>query len=543
MADHNVGTLKVQLELDQSKFEQGSKKATTSLDNLKTKADETSKSGGILSEGIGQITDKFKSMLTPAALVTAGIAAVAAAATACVVVGDKMASTFDDVQVATGATGETLENLNKSLENVGSTASSTFDTLGAALGNLNTYLGLTGDELERLTVLTSKYADITGESSEATSEAISKMFNNWGVDASEYEKYMNQLYGLGQATGLSMSQIANQLVSNGALYRQMGFSVEEAAAQLSAFNKYGYSSGTVSTAMTAALKYMTANGIEPSVDAYTQLTDAIANSSSATESMSLAQEVFGTRAAFEMRDALMATNEEYKNLTSNMDSYNSALQDSIDLQRGGLSEAWTTFSNKLATVAMTVFTAVEPALVVLVNALSLVLDVITAVGTVVGNLIGWFTDFITSFKPIQDALSFFADIGSAIGQAWDWLTGNQANGSETMANDMTSVSESIDAATGSMRDYSASLDTAIQKTNQLTAASGAGTSGSDPYVNTGMNYYMENGYKIYSNGDRVKDNGTVYNNSITVQGGGYPTEEIARIYAYQQALNSMKARY
>lgn len=559
----NVGEVSVNLTLNTDKFKSSANQVKGELDKLQQKCKETGGASAYIKEGFSQIGDKLTGLISPANVVAAGLAAIAGACASVAINGEKMQEIFDDLQVATGALGDSLESLNQSLRTTMRDSSTTADKLGGAIGNLNTYLGLTGDEVENLAVLFAKYSDITGKDVLNATEKASKAFNLWGVETKDMERIMNDFYGISQATGIGVEELFTAVTDGAAFMSRFGYTIEEAGIELASFEKFGISSATVLTGMKMAISHMTEQGIEPNKEAWDNLKDSIANATSDADAMNIAMKMFGSRYAADMVDAIKLADKAVGQLGDNMEGLNTALQDSIDLQEGGLQENLTKLSNRFAMGADAIWKKLEPALAALVEGFIALLDILDpvfrfigmlidvalvplqAIITVIGNALQWLyenvlkplSDWVNGFlDAIQPIIDFFGGIGEGIAKFF----GFTSDGSEEAKDGIDNVGKSISKATDSMNTYCSSIDKAIDKTNQLTAASG---SGEDPYVNTGMNYHIENGYKIYADGTRVKEGGTTYNNSITVQGGGYPSEEMARVYAYNQALNALKARY
>lgn len=561
--EKDVGTLRAYLTLDTSNYEKGSQKAESQTDKLKESLSKATDASEYFKAGFNQLSSTISNLISPAAIVAGGITAIGAAAIETFNVGDKLRATMDDLQVSTGALGESLDDLSQSLENVMWNSSATADKLGVAMGNLNTYLGITGDDLENLTELFSKYSDLTGNDVATATEKASKAFNLWGVETEDMADTLNVFYGISQSTGITIEALFANVTDGASYLKRLGYSIEDAAVELASFEKYGMSASTVLTGMKMAISKMAEQGIEPTKEAWDSLKESIANATTDAEALAIATDAFGSRYAADMVDAIKLVDDAVGGLNGNIDAMKDALDESIANQAFGLDEAWTRLSNRLATGAMKVFDTIEPALIVIVDALATIVEaatwlfdafkpVIDAILTpirvaleavsftgkeiydkILVPIYEWCEGFLEFIQPITDFIDgLVKGINSLLG-----ITADEGNESE---NAMKNAANAVDKATSSMDAYCDSLDSAISKTKELSATS---SSGEDPYVNTGMNYHIENGYKIYADGTRVKDGGTIFNNSITVQGGGYATEEMARIYAYNQAMNSLKARY
>lgn len=603
--EKDVGTLRVNLTLNTDDYERGSQKVESQTDKIKESFSKATNAGDYFKQGFSQLTSTISNFLSPAAIVGMAITAIGAAVVETAKVGAEMEKTFEDLQVATGALGDSLDDLNQSLENVMWNSSATADTLGTAMGNLNTYLGLTGEDLETLTELFSKYSDITGNDVASVTEKASKAFNLWGVETEDMADTLNVFFGVSQSTGMTVEKLFSSVTDGASYLKRLGYSIEDAAIELGSFEKYGMSASTVLTGMKMAISNMTEKGIEPTKEAWDRLKQSIVDAKTDQEALAIATEAFGSRYAAQMVDAIKLADDAVGGLSGNIDAMKDSLDESIALQEGGLDEAWTKLSNRLASGAGKLFDIVEPALVAIVNVLIAIVDMATFVVdiiTAIGKAISWLVEGGISL--IVDAVKWLIDGISAIGEGVSWLIDNalkplmdlilkpikaildaiyfvgkavydyilvpiyewcqgflaliqplidfinsliegintlfsfSGRGGANATDAMKNTSNAIVDATKSMDAYGNSIDKVIGKTKELSAVS---SNGAD--VNTGMNYHIENGYKIYADGTRVKDGGTTYNNNITVQGSGYPSEQVARSYAYTQALNALNARY
>ena len=85
----------------------------------------------------------------------------------------------------TGATGEALDDLKKSMENLYSTLPVSAEEAGSAIGEVNTRFKVTGAELEALSTEFLKFARINGTDVSSSVDSVDKIMKKYGVDASK----------------------------------------------------------------------------------------------------------------------------------------------------------------------------------------------------------------------------------------------------------------------------------------------------------------------------------------------------------------------
>lgn len=111
--------------------------------------------------------------------VTAPIVAVGAAS----LVASELDSGLDIVEQKTGATGQTLEDMNQTVKDLATEIPTDFETAGAAVGEVNTRFGLTGQALDDLSGKFIKFADLNNTDVSTSVDNVSGVLNAFGQDA------------------------------------------------------------------------------------------------------------------------------------------------------------------------------------------------------------------------------------------------------------------------------------------------------------------------------------------------------------------------
>lgn len=336
MAEMNVGNLVAGLTMDTSGFAKGLSNAADGLDNLK--------------KNIGIAKASLVSLMTnPAVLAVAAVGAIGAVGKAAFDMSEEINSAYDTIRIGTGATDEVLAGLQKSFDNVFKSVPADAATVGTAIADLNTRLGLTGAELENLATQFVKLSRITETDIGTNIQNVTRLFGDWGVASEDYEKTLDSLFKVSQATGITIDKLSTSVVQYGASLRNMGFTLEESTAMLGKFEKEGVNTETALSSMRIAL----AKFAEDGVDAKTAFRSVIREIQNLDETAGTARaiEVFGSRAGSDMAAAIREGRFEFDELMKAIEESPETI-DAADAATLGFAERVTQLGNKIM-LAMT----------------------------------------------------------------------------------------------------------------------------------------------------------------------------------------------
>lgn len=243
----------------------------------------------------------------------------------------------DNVIKATGATGEAAKDLLGSYQTVTAQVLGDFETLGSALGEVNTRFGFTGKQLEAATVTFQKFSDITGMDTVSAIQAVSKAMAGAGIDSKDYEKVLDQLATAGQASGISVEQLAESLTTYGSTMRTMGFDTKDTIAMLAQWEKAGVNTQAAITGLRKATQKWTAAGKDSRTELQKAL-KAIKDAPSSTEAAQKAIETFGTKAGTELAEAIRTGRFEFEDFLSLMDESGGAVKRTYEATQDGFDE-------------------------------------------------------------------------------------------------------------------------------------------------------------------------------------------------------------
>ena len=210
---------------------------------------------------------------------------------------------MDIIITKTGASGKALEGMQDIATELATSIPTDFATAGSAVGELNTQFGLTGDALSQASALLIKYSEING--SDVTQSAISakQAIEAYGLESKDLAMVLDTVTFTSQQTGVGVQDLMSKVVSGAPQIKSLGLSFDEGIALMGRFEKAGVdSSAALSTLSKAAVNYAK-DGLTLQ-DGLAKTVEQIKNSTNETESLTLASEVFGSKAAPRMVDAI-----------------------------------------------------------------------------------------------------------------------------------------------------------------------------------------------------------------------------------------------
>lgn len=239
-----------------------------------------------LQEAGGKISDAGASLTKN---VTTPILAVGAAATASFETIDKG---MDIIVEKTGATGDSLEEMQNIAKSVYGQMPSSIEDVGSAVGEVNTRFMYTGDLLEETAIQFLKFAKINKLDVSSSIDSVQKAMDAWSIGADGLTNILDVLNWEGQRTGVSMETLTSGLVNNASLFKELNMSVDQAADLLATFEVSGFDSSTMLNGLSKAMKNGANDGLslQESLD---KVQEQMLNASTDAEGLSIAYELFG----------------------------------------------------------------------------------------------------------------------------------------------------------------------------------------------------------------------------------------------------------
>lgn len=248
--------------------------------------------------------------------VTAPIMAVGAASVAAF---SEVDDAMDAVLKKTGATGEELEGMQKTVESLATTIPTTFEEAGNAVGEVNTRFGVTGEELETLSGQFIKFAQLNNTTVSDSVDRTQKLMAAFGIETKDAGKVLDTLNRTAQKSGISVDKLSDLMTANAASLQEMGLSAAGAAEFLGAVEMSGADVSVVMRALNAANKKAAKDGktLNTVLDEFSK---TMSSNASETEKMQAAIELFGSKGGPAIYNAAKQGTLALDGLTASLDS-------------------------------------------------------------------------------------------------------------------------------------------------------------------------------------------------------------------------------
>lgn len=296
------------------------------LKNLKNQAEDSNGALDKIGEVVGKVGEKSEAIGKKTLPVTAGITAVGTAAVASF---NEIDEGYDTIITKTGASGEALDGLTDSMNNVFGELPTDAETAGIAIGEVNTRFGVTGETLEGLSKQFVEFAEINGTDLNGAIDSVDAIMTKFNVDASETPSVLGLLTKAGQDTGISMDTLQNTLQTNGATLKEMRLDLTGSVNLLAQFESSGVDASTAMAGLKKAQQNATAEG-KTLKDALSETIDKIKNAGSETDALQAATELFGKKGAAEMTQAIREGRFSVEDLTGSLDDYKTTVEDTFN---------------------------------------------------------------------------------------------------------------------------------------------------------------------------------------------------------------------
>lgn len=210
---------------------------------------------------------------------------------------------MDIIVTKTGATGQALDEMTDIAKGLATELPTDFTTAGSAVGELNTQFGLTGDALKSASSYLIQYAEING--SDVTSAAISakQAIEAYGLETKDLATVLDTVTYTSQSTGVGVQDLMNKVIAGAPQIKALGLSFNEGVTLMGRFEQAGVdSSAALSSLAKATVNYAKeGKNLEEGLKGTIQ---QIQQASNETDALNLASEVFGSKAAPRMVDAI-----------------------------------------------------------------------------------------------------------------------------------------------------------------------------------------------------------------------------------------------
>ncbi|HEO5150160.1 TPA: phage tail tape measure protein [Streptococcus agalactiae] len=210
---------------------------------------------------------------------------------------------MDVIVTKTGATGSALDEMTDMAKQLSTEIPTDFNTAGTAVGLLNTQFDLTGDALKSASTQLIQFSEING--SDVSSSAISakQAIEAYGLQASDLARVLDTVTYTSQETGVGVQELMDKAVAGAPQIKSLGLSFDDGVTLMGRFEKAGVDSSAALSSLSKAAVAYAKDGLTLK-DGLAGTVEQIKQSTSETEALSLASEVFGSKAAPRMVDAI-----------------------------------------------------------------------------------------------------------------------------------------------------------------------------------------------------------------------------------------------
>lgn len=328
-------------EIDQGQYVQFQNEIVKTQAKLEALEKEQKQFGNVASQTIKAASDQLEEMggkVTKAGEAITGVgvnitkgvtAPILAAGTACVAAFNDVDDGVDTIVRATGASGDALDGLTASYEAVASKIPAELGDVAAAVGEVNTRFQSTGDALESQTTLFLQFASITGGDVVSSVDTADKLLETFNLTADDTGGMLGMVAKAAQDTGINAQSLMQDVQSNSATFKELGFSMEQSIGLMAQMDANGVDSSTALAGLKKAVVNLTDAGMSES-EALGTVIDSIKNASSETEALQIAQETFGTKGAAEMSTAIREGRIDLDSLSASMGDYGSVVEDTYN---------------------------------------------------------------------------------------------------------------------------------------------------------------------------------------------------------------------
>lgn len=307
---------------------------------------------------------------------------------------------MDTIVTKTGATGDSLKEMQDIASSIATTIPTDFSKAGEAVGEVNTQFGLTGDALKDASIEMIKFAEINGTDITNSTISASKALEAYELSTSDLEKVLDSTTYTAQSTGVSVDDLMKKAIEGAPQIKMLGLSFEEGVALLGQFETSGVDASSALSGLTKAAGSYAKQG-KTLKEGLVETIDKIKNTTSETEAMGLAMEIFGAKKAPQMIDAIKRGSFDFQSFAESAEYSVGAVSKTFEATLDPIDKFKT--AQNSATLAMSELGAA------IAETLAPVLE---ALGNIVKDIAEWFSDLP---GPVKEFIVIFGGVVTIAG--------------------------------------------------------------------------------------------------------------------------------
>ena len=307
---------------------------------------------------------------------------------------------MDTIVTKTGATGDSLKEMQDIASSIATTIPTDFSKAGEAVGEVNTQFGLTGDALKDASIEMIKFAEINGTDITNSTISASKALEAYELSTSDLEKVLDSTTYTAQSTGVSVDDLMKKAIEGAPQIKMLGLSFEEGVALLGQFETSGVDASSALSGLTKAAGSYAKQG-KTLKEGLVETIDKIKNTTSETEAMGLAMEIFGAKKAPQMIDAIKRGSFDFQSFAESAEYSVGAVSKTFEATLDPIDKFKT--AQNSATLAMSELGAA------IAETLAPVLE---ALGNIVKDIAEWFSSLP---GPVKEFIVIFGGVVTIAG--------------------------------------------------------------------------------------------------------------------------------
>ena len=251
---------------------------------------------------------------------------------------------YDTIITKTGATGEKLEGLQRTADNIFKSMPVEMSDVGSAVGEVNTRFELTDAELQATTEHFLKYAEINKTQVAGSVRNVSGIMKAFQEDTKNTGRVLDTLTDVGQRTGKDLSSLESELLSNSATFKELGLDIRQSAELLGQFEANGVETSTALKGLQKAQQEATAEG-KTTAEALGETVDRIKGAKDETEALQIATDLFGKKGAATLTQAIREQRFSIDDLVAGYDDMRNVVSDTFEATQDAPDKAKVALNN------------------------------------------------------------------------------------------------------------------------------------------------------------------------------------------------------
>lgn len=268
--------------------------------------------------------------------------------------------------------GESLsKGVTAPIAAIGAASLAAFGEVDSGLDIVTQKTGASGQALEDLSGKFIKFAQLNDTDVSTSVDNVSSVLNAFGQSTDDAGDLLDALNATGQATGISMDTLANDLSQNAAQFKEMGLTAQQAAGFMGMVEMSGLDTSTAMAGLKKAMKNAADDGMTLD-EALKGFSDTMNSNKSDTEKLQAAYDLFGSKAGASIYNAVQSGKLNLDDLSGTLGDFSGSVEntfnetldpiDQFQMTLNSLKEVGADIGNSLATVLQPVLQDISAAL-------------------------------------------------------------------------------------------------------------------------------------------------------------------------------------